>query len=203
MADPFLPFQPGQTFFGGTPDNAYQQNHMLGCEFTLVDNTYGTGRFTTYRVVRNLIASQAAVFAGALAILDKTGTTIIGVTNADAYGSPAVAAGPLALVDGKLGSGGCAYQDICFVAVQGLALAETSYASGAENVINVGDFLNAATYNGATTATTTGGRVKTRLLSSSVTAAQAELEAVFARALSAATTANTNTLILVDVIRRL
>jgi hypothetical protein len=202
-----LPFPRGSTAFGGTPDNSTYGNHLLGQEFCQVDTIYGTGRFVWLRAVRNLIGTpKPAVFAKTLAIMDPTGTTITGVTNLDAQGAGGVTGeyGPIAPVDELLTSAGCAYQDICYVVVEGPALCLTAMSNTADNVINVGDWVNAQTYNTTTGAVTTGGRIKTRLLTSSVTVQTTESEGVFGRAMSSiATSGQTNTGVLVDVFRRL
>lgn len=194
MPSPNLPFKRGQTYYGGAPSDSEDGNALLGQEYTMIDDTYGTGREIVLRVVKNSISGAPAVFGKTFAILNATGTEILGVGATDAVR-------PIALVDEKLGTAGCAGNDLCYVVVKGPALGKTQIAAGVTTtVIAAGDLVNCVTINVATTATTTGGRVKTRALSSAVTAAQAEAEGVIGRAISAvATSGNTDTSVLIDV----
>lgn len=194
MASPNLPFKRGQTYYGGAPTDSEDGNALLGQEYTMVDDTYGTGREIVLRVVKNSIGTTAAVFGKTLAKLNALGTEITGIAVVDADR-------PVALIDEKLPSGGCAKNDLCYVVVKGPALGKSQIAAGvATTPVAAGDLVNAVTLNQATTASTTAGRIKTRALSSAVTAAQLEAEGVIGRAISSiATSGVTDTGILIDV----
>lgn len=185
-----LPFRRGDTLYGATPDDTNKDNHLLGQEFWFTDDTYGGGRHIKLRVVRN--ASGVTVHGKKLAVLNALGTTILGLAATDAVQR-------VAPIDEKLTSAGCLSNDICYVVVKGPALCLTQIAVIAANVIAAGDVVNAVTIN-TTTGAITAGRIKTRALSSSVTANGAENDGVFGRAISAAATSgNTATDLLVDV----
>jgi len=193
MPSPNLPFKRGQTYYGGTPTGTDDGNALLGQEYTMIDDTYSTGREITLRVVKNSTGASTAVFGKTLALLNAQGTEIIGIARTDA-------ARPVALIDEKLGTAGCLTDDLCYVVVKGPALGKTQIAVADANVMAAGDLVNCATINVATTASTTGGRLKTRALSSAVTAAQLEAEGVIGRAISAiATSGVTDSTILIDV----
>ncbi len=183
-----LPFSRGKTYFGGAPAGSGDGAGILGQEYDIIDDY---GRKSRVRAVRN--SSTVTVYGKALALLNPAGTAIIGVARTDA-------ARPVAPIDEKLSSNGCAANDICYVVVKGLAMLKSHIAEVAANIIAAGDLVNCVTINTATTAAATNGRIKTRALSSAVTAAQAELEGVIGRAVSSiATSGVTDSNILVDI----
>jgi len=193
MPSPNLPFKRGMTYYGGAPSDSEDGNALLGQEYTMIDDTYSTGREVVLRVVKNSTGASTAVFGKTLALLNATGTEIIGIAATSAVR-------PVAPIDEKLGTAGCAANDLCYVVVKGPALGKTQIAVIDANVIAAGDLVNCVTSNVATTASTTGGRLKTRALSSAVTAAQAEAEGVIGRAISAAATSGvTDSSVLIDV----
>lgn len=185
-----LPFQRGQTMFGGAPDASTDGNGILGQEYKAVYELGGTKRSVILRAVRN--SSGVTVHGKKLAKLNALGTAILGLGIAD--GEQRVAP-----IDEYLPTGGCAANDICYVVVQGPAVCLTQVAVADANVIAAGDLVNVATIN-VTSGATTAGRLKSRVLSSSVTANTAELIGVFGRAISSiATSGVTATDCLVDV----
>ena len=192
MSTPNAPFQRGQTYFKGAPDTSTDANGILGMEYEIVDDTYGTGRKITVRAVRN--SSTVTVYPKRLVILNALGTAITGTAATDSITR-------VAPVDEKLSaSAGCVANDICFVVVKGLALCKTQLANDTQNVVAAGDLVAAQTINAATTAGTTVGRVRSRALTSSVTVATTERDCIFGKAVSAVATSNvTDTDILVDV----
>ena len=186
-----LPFSRGKTYFGATPADSNDGGAILGQEFEVNDTVYGTGRKIRVRAVRN--ATGVTIYGKALALLNALGTTIIGIARTDA-------ARPVAPIDELLPSTGCLSNDICWVVVKGPALCKSQIAVADANVVAAGDLVNCATINVSTLAVTTGGRIKTRVLSSAVTAAQTESEGVIGRAISSiATSGVTDTGILVDI----
>ncbi len=211
MPQEVIPFQRTTTMFNGTPqlstgtgttNDTTTGNHLLGNEYVVYDDTYGTGREITLRAVRN--KSAYLVGASQLVQLDVTGTQILGLTIYDAQGPTGAAGnpGPIAVIDDHL-IGTVAQYDICFVVVGGPVCGLTQMSNVATNVINVGDPINAVTINSTSGAVTTAGRIKTRALSSAVTAAQTENEGVFAYAVSSiATSGQTNTAVLIDIVKR-
>lgn len=180
----FLPFDRGDTYFGGAPTNANDGEHLLGQEYTLMDDQHGTGREVTLRAVRN--SSTVTLYGKSLVRLNALGTEIIGVETEEYTEARVV---PL---DELLPSGGVAANDICFVVVKGPALCQDQIAQASENIISAGSLVRATTINAATTAGATGGRVQAVEVTSSVTVAQQEIKAAIGRAISTQGTSGAN-----------
>jgi hypothetical protein len=206
------PFARGTTFHDvdGTIDlNNLGGINLEGKEFVFEDNdpraqpgssSTRTGRPVRCRIVRNL--SATTLFGKYLALQGVTA----GKVSSYISGLVAVGATRGFPIDEYLGPAGVRNGDLCYVVIEGPALLRTSLAANAENVINIGDTLVALT--AATSGATTAGRVIVRNTTlTNVTAAANFDGSVFANniqnrigmALSAATTANTNSDILVDV----
>lgn len=181
----------GTSYFGGTPTNATDADHILGREIIVKDRIRNWERIRTMRLVRN--STGAAVLPKRLCYLSTDGRTIL------RYSRLTVEKGfPL---DEQLPAAGLASNDIGYVCVKGPALCLTDLANYAAD-INPGDFLNAQT---GTTGGTTAGRVKGRTFQAPTTDATAssrnlsEQDGVFGKAMSTALTNSTNNDILVDV----
>lgn len=100
------------------------------------------------------------------------------------------------VVDEFLGASGCPVNDMCWLTVKGPTLVKTSLAGNAENVIAADARLGALT--GATSGATTAGRVVAQVFTGATQPLADAITNGFARALSAATTANTNSDLLID-----
>lgn len=176
------PFTRGNTFNqGGTIDaNNLGGINLEGKEWRFEDTIYGTGQYVYVRCVRN-----SGTFALRPARLVTFDTSFYGLRVNGYAATTAAAAFP---VDELLPAAGAPVNDLFYIVVEGPALVLTPLDGGADNVINVGDMLNAIT--AATTGATTAGRVASIVASATTNSGQA-INNVIGRAMSAATTANT------------
>lgn len=186
------PWPRGSTFFGigGTTDANGGFNY-LGAEWRHQDVTYGTNQYVTIRAVRN--TGSFALLPGRMCAFDSSYplNCINGYTD--------VSYQPGVILDELLPSGGLAANDIGYVIMEGPTLAWTPLDGGADNPIAFLDPLAAIT--AATSGATTAGRVATANTSGSTSSQRDSLLNVVGRAMSAKTTANTNTQVLVNVQR--
>lgn len=183
-----LPFARGSTY--GAADNTLGVQ-WDGREFIIEDDSFGTGMFVKLRVCRNN--------SGA-ALLPKTAIKFnltAGKGFYDVAGMCTVTAERTAIVDHKLPAGGVPNGDLFYAIIAGPALARTSLAGDATNLIVVGDALHAQT--AVTTGATTAGRVGEALFTGATTVLAGQVINVVGYAMSAKTTGNTNADILVNV----
>ena len=103
----------------------------------------------------------------------------------------------VAVVDDYLPSTGVPNGEYFYVVIGGPVLALTDLAGADNNVINENDFIIALT--GATSQATTAGRVYSLPSAAASTQLGTHLLGVFAKALSARTTANTNSSVLINM----
>jgi hypothetical protein len=202
-------FDRGQTWYG--PDQSIDANdlaaaHLEGTEKTFEDldyssgpgaKAYRTGKPVRCRVVRN--DSGITLHAKQMVLLDAARTRITGLANntsQDGY--------PL---DEWVGSSGVRAGDLCYVVMSGPAMMLTPLTGAAFNGdIAAGTRLNSVTASNGTTAggtTTPPGRVSQFTAVAATTAGQftdiLNFTANFVgTAISARTTAETNSDILVD-----
>jgi hypothetical protein len=87
--------------------------------------------------------------------------------------------------------------DLFFICMEGPALVYTPLDGGADNVFNVGDSVDALT--AATSQCTTAGRVYPQDLTGATAILGAQIQNRVGKAMSAMTTAQTNALMLIDV----
>lgn len=189
-----LPFPRGSTNTtgagsGGTTDQA----NLEGREYWVEDDQYGTGVMVKLRIVRNLSAG---------ALSPKRGVTFKSGTEWQVDGYNDVDGERAYIVDDYYASVNSvsptiAVNDLFYVVIEGPCLCSTSLAGSARNNIAVGDILGAQT--AATSGATTAGRVGTADFSGATTPLATQIINRIGRALSAKTTANTASDILVGV----
>jgi hypothetical protein len=165
-------------------------------------NTGGTGvvqtrtnHYVRCRVIRNMAA--ATLFASQVVLRNDSAP---GLNFSQANGlCYTTAQDVLGVVDEWLGPNGCLQYDLCWVVMDGPTLCYTDLAGGANNVFTVGERVVALT--AATSGATTAGRIAPQTLNGTTLSAQEEneLQNVIGRAMSAATTGNTNSQLLVYV----
>jgi hypothetical protein len=189
--DEALPFPYGRTYMNGeTIDtNNLPGPNLLGKEYLIEDNYFGTGRYIKLRVVRNLAA--AALLPKRLVSLKSgsNGTAVDGyTTTTSALGYP---------VDHKLPAAGVPVNDLFYIVVDGPTIVKNDIASGASTVLAAGDPLAALT--AVTSGSTTAGRVAKADFTGATAPLANAILGVLGRAISAVTTANTNNDVLVDI----
>lgn len=200
------PFPRGSTFYDGA---TIDTNNLGGLQWegtiwefedlNLTGTTTGakgarTNRPVKCMVVRNVGA--AALLPKRLVTFQTAGTDgrfIAG--RVDGYATTTAAEGYP--VDEYLPSAGVPVNDLFYVVIDGPATVLTDIASGANNVINVGTVLVALT--AATSGATTAGRVAPQDLTGATSPLALQVQNRLGRAMSARTTANTNSDVLVDV----
>lgn len=207
------PFDRGQTYYG--PDqtidsNNYAGGQLLGKEWVFEDLNYGatspvkpnrSGRDVRVRAVRNL--TGVTVYAKDLVILADDGQTAIGRVNNDSqYCFP---------VDEWLGTAGVRNGDIFYVVVEGPATVRTPMAGSGFNAdIAAGARLHSVTTStGSTASGTTAAAGRCAVFNTVAATTIAQFNNViafsanwFATALTARTTGETNSDVLVQVRRR-
>lgn len=209
-------FGRGETMFGGTPTATQitESAHFEGQEKVFEDVNWSnsalgakqlrSGRSVTCRCVRNTSGGN---------LLPKRLVTFEADSSADDYGKRVdgysdVTAERAYPVDEFLPAAGVENNDLFWIVVKGPAEVLTDIAAAAGNVINVGDRVVALT--AVTSGATTAGRVRnyptvaaatntTTGIDAALLEAQNNLAGVLGRALTAKTTGNTNSAILIDV----
>jgi hypothetical protein len=182
-----LPFERGATYGATDADNG---EHLEGKEYVHEDKRHGTGLFVKVRIVRN--TSAAALLPKRLVQFPA----LAGKYEERAAGYTAVTAQRGYVVDEFLPAAGVPVNDLFYVVVEGPTLIKTSLAGNGENVIALNDPLHALT--GATSGATTSGRVITGVFTGATAALAGQIRNVVGHALSAATTANTNSDLLIN-----
>lgn len=184
------PFERGTGWYqGGTIDsNNLDGVNYEGKEYEFEDSVYFTGHKVRVRVVRN--TGAVALRGSKLAQFDLTTFFPRRIT-----GYAAVGAQFALPIDELHGAAGIAVNDLGYVVVRGPCAILTSLAGDGTDVISVGDRLVAQT--AATSGATTAGRVITNTITAASTflgtALLDQSTNMIGRAMSAATTANTNT----------
>jgi hypothetical protein len=196
------PFPRGETFFGTSETvDTTSGAHLEGKEFQFRDvdpRSVGsgdrTGRVVTCRVVRNM--SGTTIYGGYLctfrATAGKFGGQVDGLVDTSAeLCYPA---------DEYLPSAGVRDKDLFYIVVGGPALIKTPLSGDANNVFSVGSMVVGLT--AATSGATTAGRAVAQDLTGATAPLGNNVQNRIGVALSAATTANTNSTILVDVFKK-
>jgi hypothetical protein len=188
---------PGKTYHGGTPDSIGRSVDLEGTECNFKDEIrvgaqprqMRSGRFRTARLVRNTsgfalepkrLVSWAAGFRG---------LRVAGYARLDGQEVAGV-------VDPDLPASGVANNDLFWLFRKGPNLVKTPLAGGAGNVFDEGEILGALT--AATSGAATAGRLGKVATGTTATLPSVVVNRI-GRALSAATTANTNADLLVDI----
>ncbi len=182
-----MPFLRGFTY--GAADNTVALQYE-GKEYLHEDMTYGTGMNVRVRVCRN---NSGGVLAPKRAV--KFNLTA-GKPWSDVAGYSTITAERSGVIDEYLPPAGVPSGDLFYVVVEGPTLVQTSSAAAAANSIAVGDALHAQT--GATTGATTAGRVGEALFTGATAVLAGEIQNVIGWAMSAMTTSQTNTDILIN-----
>ena len=187
------PWPMGSTYYnGGTIDSSNLGGTQFeGKEYRFEDVWFATNQYITVRAVRN--NGTFALLPSRLCQFDPAyyGDRINGYAT--------VSYGPGVLLDSQLPAAGLLPNDIGYVIMEGPTTYLTPLDGAADNVVLFLDPLAAIT--AATSGATTAGRLATANTSGSTTSQRDSLLNVVGRALSAATTANTNALKLVGVTR--
>jgi hypothetical protein len=201
------PFSRGETFFnGGTVDTTDKSGlEFEGKTWIFEDLQYNTpnlvgakparsNRDVKCMIVRNV--SGVALLPGQLVNLQTGGTDgryFLGRVDGLAY----VTAQRAYPVDEWLPAAGCPNHDLCWIVVAGPASVLTALDGGSDNVFSVGSLVVALT--AVTSQATTAGRVAPQDLTGATSLLGKQIQNAIGTALSAATTANTNKQLLIEV----
>lgn len=201
--DPF--FGRGETFYGagGTPVST-DYHWLPGMEYIFEDKAGSgvaggrSGKRVRVRVVKNvsgiaLLGKRLVTFKTSAAGDQGFETEIDGYVATDYVRAYAL--------DEYLPSGGLPNNDLGFIVVEGPAIVSTCTAADATNVISVGDFIHAKTAANSTTTASThpSGRVQLADFTGATSVLALKIKNTIGRALSAATTANTLSDLLINV----
>jgi hypothetical protein len=183
-----LPFPKGETAWNGEVPTSGVDYTKCGHEYSYTDPT--SHRELTLRAVRN--ESGITLYGKLPVTLNASGTSITGYAR--------LPTDPWCVIDDEIGSNGVEDDDVCYVHVKGPCTVKT--ASASLSSITAGDYVVAATRASSTAAGTTGSGVN--LISpianaTDATGAFANNRGAMARAISAATTNNTDTGIRVNM----
>ena len=194
------PFGRGETFYNGDTIDANDLGglHLEGKEWVFNDedpttDTTRSNKYVTCRVVRNtsgiaLLPKRIAAFEVDATNPDEWGRRVAGYTTVtDEEGYP---------IDEYLPAAGVPDNDLFYVVVRGPAVVLTALTDF-NPAIGGGDWLAAIT--AATSQATTAGRVTNHDISGATSVLANAIMNRIGRALSAATTANTNTDLLIEV----
>jgi hypothetical protein len=187
------PWPRGYTFYNGSTIDSSNLGgtNLEGKEYRFEDTIYNTGQYVTVRVVRN---------SGSFALLPKRLVTFdTSYVGQRCNGYSTVSYAPCLPVDELLPTAGVVANDLFYVIMEGPCGVLTPLDAGSDNVIAVMDPLAAIT--AATSGATTAGRVATANTSGATTNQRDSLLNVVGRAMSAATTANTNNTLLMFATR--
>jgi ketosteroid isomerase-like protein len=187
----------GFTYHGGTPDSIGKTLGLEGHPMRFMDDFPASGGVRTKRSDSQVYAILVRNVSGVTLTPGRTvswkaafrGRRIDGFTTTTAQEVAGV-------VDDQLPAAGVANNDLFWLIVKGPVLIKTPLAAGAGSVFAEGDVLVALT--AATSQATTAGRPAV-LASAATTNTAAAIINRFARVMSAMTTAQTNTNMLVDL----
>lgn len=198
-----IPFDRGQTYFGGNTTDSTSGEHLLGQTAEFHDKTYtgaggvqyprhGGGVKNLCMLVRN--TSGIALLPGRVAVW-KTGKRFKEV---DGYVTTTAAEGA-GVVDEWLPTAGVAANDIFWLMRKGVTLGRMSNSADETAVTSEGSVLCAMT--AATSQATSAGRMRPVDWTTAATGVTLgnQIANAFGRAMSANTTAQTNRLLLVAV----
>lgn len=192
------PFGRGQTFrgVGGPAAGSTDGAEYEGREFWFPDQDFSTGKglvrsgqYVLCRIVRNIAAFN---------ILPSRVVNLTAGRPRQVDGYQVTGGGECFVSDEWLPAAGVAQYDLFYIVVKGPTLAYTGLAGNATNVIAAKDPVTALT-SSATSGATTSGRIKSADYTGATAVLGNEVLNTIGRAMSAATTAETNTLKLVNV----
>jgi hypothetical protein len=196
------PFDRGATFYNGATIDSNNlggiQHEGKEWEFEDLDlSTVGAKAARTNRMVRCRVCRNVA----AVALLPKrlASFKVGNPGRVDGYATTTAQAF-LGVVDEWLPAAGVPVNDLFWMVVEGPSQMLTDLAGGANNLIPLDTILVGLT--AVTSGATTAGRVAPQDLSGVTTALGSQIQNALGRALTAATTANTNTSILVEIFAR-
>jgi hypothetical protein len=194
------PFSRGETFYNGATidTNDLGGTNLEGKEWVFEDydpttDTTRSNKYVRCRVVRNtsginLLPKRIAAFELDTTNPDEYGRRVAGyTTTTSAEGYP---------IDEYLPAAGVVTNDLFYIVVEGPAVVLTSLSDFGAN-ITTGTWVNAIT--AATSQATTAGRVEDQDITGATNVLANAILNRIGRALSAATTANTNTDVLIEV----
>lgn len=202
------PFDLGKTYKGKDDDGNLINGHLLGLvyEFPVPETTAGrppkareTGKVIKAVILRNEVGST--IYGKRFGQLKRSGG-YGDVEAIDGYNATLGNHG-VVLIDPYLDSNGVADDALFWGIIEGPVLIKSPFASGhVAGSIAIGSLLVAAT--AASTGSSEAGRVTTVALANATDATNADVRSrAVGRALSAATTAQTDTDVLVDLTIRL
>ena len=199
-----LPFPIGDTFWGNgnTVGNATDGANLEGKTYEGVEDIdlsstasvkpHRTAKYRKLMVVRNV--SAGVLLPGFLVTFKVSGLLLLGQVDGYADTSGELFARP---VDEFLPAAGVAVNDLFYVVLEGPAMCKTPLSADASNVLPVGTVVAAMT--AVTSGATTAGRVAPQDLTGATAVLIAQVQGALGRVLSAKTTANTNSSILIDL----
>lgn len=193
------PWGRGATFFnGGTTDATSGAQHE-GHRYWFVDHDLsapGPAKVRSNRLVQCMIVRNVSginLLPKRIASLKASGLNFLG--QVDGYATTSAAMGYP--IDEWLPAAGVPQNDLFYVVVDGPAMVLTDLASGANNNITVGTVLVALT--AVTSQSTTAGRVYPQDLTGATAPLGNQVQNRLGFALSAQTTTQTNSSLLIDV----
>lgn len=192
------PFERGATFYNGETIDANDLGGLgiEGMEWVFEDRDPGSATQRTNRPVRCRVLRNTS--AGAL-LPKRLGRFEAGAgefgSRVDGYATTLAA--EAVPIDEYLPAAGVPVNDLFWGVIEGPAVILTTLAGDATNVFSVGNWGVAAT--AATSGATTSGRIEVQVLTGATAALANQVMNRIGRALTAATTANTDTDVLFDV----
>lgn len=195
------PFPRGGTYFGGNTADSTSGAHYEGKEYVFEDKDYSataggassirTNRFVRCRIVRNVAA--AALLPSRLVTYRASGDYGAAV---DGY-ARTTAADYAGVTDEWLPAAGVPVNDLFYIVIEGPTTVYSDLAGGANNVLTVG--LKVVALTAATSGATTAGRIAPQDLTGATSVLADQIQHKVGAACTAKTTANTNTLVLIEV----
>lgn len=188
-----MPFARGATYFGSGTPTATDGAHLEGRKFRCKDTA--SGREIVLQIVRN---SHGAALTAKRMVSYVAGSTygraIDGYTRTTAQDRAGV-------IDHAYGSKSIAANDLFYIIVEGYAEVLTGLGADANNLLPAGTIICALT--AVTSGSTTAGRPAPQDLTGATALLGDQIQNAWGRVLTAATTANTNTAIAVELGRPL
>ena len=187
----------GFTYHGGTPDSIGKTLGLEGHPMRFMDDYPASGGVRVKRSDSQVYAILVRNVSGITLTPGRTVSWKAGFRGRRIDGFTTTTAQEVAgVVDDQLPAAGVANNDLFWLIVKGPVLIKTPLAAGAGSVFAEGDVLVALT--AATSQATTAGRPAV-LASAATTNTAAAIINRYARVMSAMTTAQTNTNMLVDI----
>ncbi len=192
------PFARGTTWYDGiTPVSTdLGGSEILGKEWVFEDidpanaTTFRSGAFIRCRAVRN----TSGITLGSKRLV--TFSTVAGEYGINVDGYVTVTAAGCYPIDEYL-TGNCVDDDICWIVMEGPAVATVGQTAGATTNFAVGDWLVSQT--AATSQAATAGRAEQEVLTGTTAPLAIQIQNRIGRALTARTTANTGADVLIWV----